>query len=74
MVRNAVLVAVLVVLYLLAALTEVRAGECFEDMSCWDGRTMGNHLTGERVAVYNQGRPHHEMVLVHWGTNGERTI
>jgi hypothetical protein len=27
--------------------------ECYEDETCWDGRTMGNHITGERWVGHN---------------------
>ncbi len=29
------------------------ASECFEDETCWDGRTMGNTVTGERWVGHN---------------------
>lgn len=82
--RLAAVVLVLAISYGIgdmAMAADTPATVCHEDMSCWDGRTMGNRTTGERWLGHNGADtwgPNriNWLVLVRWYGPGlqERSI
>lgn len=55
--RDILLWSVALVALILALLLTPQGGRahtpCYEDQTCWDGRTMGNQITGERWLGHN---------------------